>query len=322
LWRLKYKRPKDADSWKYKWAKEDAIKNFSSNLQLVSYRPFDNRYTLYTGKSGGLYARPIYNVMQHFLAGENIGLVAARQCVGDWKYIFCTKLINEFNLTGTAGRFGSGNTFPLYLYPNKDCKTDYLLINNTERTPNLNSEIVQQIAEKLGLNFTPEKEPTENTFAPIDILDYIYAVLHSPTYREKYKEFLKIDFPRVPYPKDASTFWSLVEKGGAIRALHLLESPLLDTFITTYPESGTNQVGKVRYDNGKVYINETQYFDKVPQIAWEFFIGGYQPAQKWLKDRKDRALTFEDILHYQKIIIALTETDSLMKEIDGLGIEW
>jgi predicted helicase len=322
LWRLKYKRPKDADSWKYKWAKEDAIKNFSNNLQLVSYRPFDNRYTLYTGKSGGLYARPIYNVMQHFLAGENIGLVAARQCVGDWKYIFCTKLINEFNLTGTAGRFGSGNTFPLYLYPNKDCKTDYLLINNTERTPNLNSEIVQQIAEKLGLNFTPEKEPTENTFAPIDILDYIYAVLHSPTYREKYKEFLKIDFPRVPYPKDASTFWSLVEKGGAIRALHLLESPLLDTFITTYPESGTNQVGKVRYDNGKVYINETQYFDKVPQIAWEFFIGGYQPAQKWLKDRKDRALTFEDILHYQKIIIALTETDSLMKEIDGLGIEW
>jgi hypothetical protein len=133
---------------------------------------------------------------------------------------------------------------------------------------------------------------------------------------------LKIDFPRVPYPKDAPTFWSLVEKGGAIRALHLLESPLLDTFITTYPESGTNQVGKVRYDNGKVYINETQYFDKVPQIAWEFYIGGYQPAQKWLKDRKDRVLTFEDILHYQKIIIALTETDRLMKEIDGLGIEW
>lgn len=160
------------------------------------------------------------------------------------------------------------------------------------------------------------------TFAPIDLLDYIYAVLHSPTYREKYKEFLKIDFPRVPYPKDAKSFWKLVEKGKAIRELHLLESPLLEHRITQYPIAGTNQVGKVRYEDGKVYINESQYFSNVPQIAWEFYIGGYQPAQKWLKDRKDRTLNFEDINHYQHIIIALTETARLMKEIDDLGMEW
>ncbi|MGI6479841.1 MAG: type ISP restriction/modification enzyme [Salinivirgaceae bacterium] len=155
----------------------------------------------------------------------------------------------------------------------------------------------------------------------MDILDYIYAVLHSPTYRVKYKEFLKIDFPRVPYPKDANTFWQLVKLGGEIRQIHLLESPTVEKYITQYPIDGDNVVTKPNYQNGKVYINDTQYFDNVPETAWNFYIGGYQPAQKWLKDRKDRKLEFEDILHYQKIIVALSETDRLMKEIDKIEIE-
>jgi len=174
-------------------------------------------------------------------------------------------------------------------------------------------------------------------FAPIDILDYIYAVLHSPTYREKYKEFLKIDFPRVPYPKNPNTFWQLVKLGGEIRQIHLLESQIVEKYITQYPIDGDNVVVKPRFINsppekegcppladgvvGKVYINETQYFDNVPEIAWNFYIGGYQPAQKWLKDRKGRKLEFEDISHYQKIIVALSETDRLMKEIDKIEIE-
>ena len=159
--------------------------------------------------------------------------------------------------------------------------------------------------------------------APIDILDYIYAVLHSPTYRDKYKEFLKIDFPRVPYPKDAATFWQLVALGSELRQIHLLESPVVSKLITQYPVGGSNIVGKIRYDvsESNVYINETQYFANVPKVAWEFYIGGYQPAQKWLKDRKERELLFDDILHYQKIIIALTETDRLMNEIDKIEIE-
>jgi predicted helicase len=169
--------------------------------------------------------------------------------------------------------------------------------------------------------FSSEKETTENTFVPIDILDYIYAVLHSPTYREKYKEFLKIDFPRVPYPKDKDTFWQLVKLGGEIRQIHLLESPTVEKYITQYPIDGDNVVIKPNFQNGKVYINDTQYFDNVPEIAWNFYIGGYQPAQKWLKDRKDRKLEFEDILHYQKIIVALAETVRLMKEIDKIKIE-
>jgi very-short-patch-repair endonuclease len=175
---------------------------------------------------------------------------------------------------------------------------------------------------------------SEEVFAPIDILDYIYAVLHSPTYREKYKEFLKIDFPRVPYPKDKETFWQLVKLGGEIRQIHLLESLTVEKYITQYPEDGNNLITKPHFINsppldgcptggvvGKVYINDKQYFDNVPQIAWDFYIGGYQPAQKWLKDRKERTLEFDDILHYQKIIVALYETDRLMKEIIKINIE-
>jgi predicted helicase len=198
---------------------------------------------------------------------------------------------------------------------------------SASRTPNLNMDIVDQIAKGLGLAFVPEKDLSpspspegKGNFAPIDILDYIYAVLHSPSYREKYKEFLKIDFPRVPYPADAEAFWKLVSLGGELRQIHLLESPKVEQYITRYPVGGDKMVGKIRFEaegeKGKVYINETQYFDGVPEVAWNFYIGGYQPAQKWLKDRKERTLDFEDILHYQKIIVALTETERIMREVD------
>ncbi|MCP4152582.1 MAG: DNA methyltransferase, partial [bacterium] len=180
--------------------------------------------------------------------------------------------------------------------------------DNKERKPNLKSEIVNQIAEKINLTFTNEKVETKNTFAPIDILDYIYAVLHSPSYREKYKEFLKIDFPRVPYPKTKTVFRKLVELGGALRTIHLLENPIVEQYITTYPEDGDNMVTrrilKKDYEitdtvnqTGRVRINAKQYFGDVPHAAWEFYIGGYQPAKKWLKDRHGRELGFEDILH-------------------------
>ena len=190
------------------------------------------------------------------------------------------------------------------------------------------------------MRFTAEKEQDTKTFAPIDVLDYIYGVLHSPRYREKYKEFLKIDFPRVPYPKDKATFWKLVQLGGTLRQIHLLEHRVVSKPITQYPVAGNNNVTKPRFEEnyeiitrktianiqtsepvGRVYINDTQYFQMVPQAAWEFYIGGYQPAQKWLKDRKDRMLDFDDIQHYQKIIVALVETDRLMKEIDKIEIE-
>jgi predicted helicase len=171
-----------------------------------------------------------------------------------------------------------------------------------------------KVLEKIKTNLKSEVKPE-------DILDYIYAVLYSPTYREKYKEFLKIDFPRIPYPKNNEIFWKLVEKGKELRLLHLMESPKLREFITTFLESGSNIVEKVKYEDGKVFINDTQYFGNVPEIAWNFYIGGYQPAQKWLKDRKGRTLSNEDLEHYQKIIVALFETERIIREINKIKIE-
>ena len=150
-------------------------------------------------------------------------------------------------------------------------------------------------------------------FAPY-LLDYIYAVLHSPAYRERYKEFLKIDFPRVPYPKSAEEFWQLSQFGTKLRQLHLLKAEV--ALSATYPQTGDNLVGKIKFDGKKVWINDTQYFDNVSQTAWNFYIGGYQPAQKWLKDRKERALSRTDVLHYMKILATLDETARLMAEID------
>lgn len=308
----------------------------AKGVMKVHFRPFDFNYMYQFDKNEHWINSPRNEVMQHFVKGNNIGLVVARQCADDWKYVLCTKYANDFNLTGMAGRYGSGYTFPLYIYPETNGQqtieqSDTSTSSVQGRTPNLNPEIINQIAKQLGLTFTNEKETTQNTFAPIDILDYIYAVLHSPTYREKYKEFLKIDFPRVPYPKDKKVFWQLVKLGGKIRQIHLLESPKVEEFITTYPNAGDNVITRKitktspgyepnDENTGKVWINDEQYFDNVPKIAWEFYIGGYQPAQKWLKDRKGRELSIDDIRHYQKIIVALSETDRLMNEVDKVFV--
>ena len=290
---------------------------YSKGIIKINYRPFDIQYTLQFEKNEHWINSPRLDIMQHFTKGDNIGLVFRRQQPESKDlYVFCTNQTIADGLIRSDNK-GGESTAPLYLYPNEQQAIDKLDL----RTPNLNLEIVKQISDKICLIFTNEIEVTKDTFAPIDILDYIYAVLHSPTYREKYKEFLKIDFPRVPYPKDKNTFWQLVKLGGEIRQIHLLESAVVEKPISKYPHTGTNVVGKTKYENGNVYINETQCFEDVPEVAWNFYIGGYQPAQKWLKDRKDRELQIDDIRHYMKFIVALTETDRLMKEIDKIEIE-
>ena len=315
----------DSRDWQVSFAKKDLQINFPNIgfFTQVNYRPFDFKWTFYTGKTKGFHSYPRYDVMKHLLQ-SNIALITPKQAIKGFQHIFISTIICDKNLIDSAGQFGAGNVFPLYLYLYPDQTGQLNFGTNTARTPNLNPAIIQQMADGLGIAFEAEKS-TQNSFAPIDVLDYIYAVLHSPNYREKYKEFLKIDFPRVPYPSDLSTFRKLVDLGGQIRQIHLLESPIVEEYITEYPIAGDDKVGKIvakptEEHFVKVYINESQYFDKVPKIAWEFYIGGYQPAQKWLKDRKDRTLNFEDILHYQKIIVALTETDRLMKEIDLVGV--
>jgi len=314
--KTKYQIREDGRDWGLQWAIND-LKNNKPKIEKILYRPFDIKYTLYTGKSKGFIAYPRNSLNQHIINKDNLSISFKSQSKFDFSYVFIHKLICESCLFESA--YANNSEFPLYLYPENNGQQT--IDQSDERIPNLNVEIVKEIGDKLGLTFTNEKETTKDTFAPIDILDYIYAVLHSPTYREKYKEFLKIDFPRVPYPKNKDSFWQLVKLGGEIRQIHLLESPLVDTPISKYPITGTNVVSKVRYEAGKVFINETQCFENVPEIAWNFYIGGYQPAQKWLKDRKDRELQIDDIRHYLKIIVALVETDRLMKEIDGVGVE-
>lgn len=229
--------------------------------------------------------------MQNFLKGNNVGLVTARSNKNpETDHFFISKNTTEAKLGESSTQSA---VFPLYVYTEDGSKI-----------PNLKKEIVAEIEKIVG------------KVSPEDIFDYIYAVLHSPNYREKYKEFLKIDFPRAPYPKDAKSFKALVALGAELRSLHLLESPKINQFITTYPIAGSNIVEKLAYKDGKVFINKDQYFGNVPEVAYNFHIGGYQPAQKWLKDRKSRPLSNSDIEHYQKIIAALRETGRIMRNID------
>ena len=323
---------KDKDKWDALQTKSNVLQSeVSSQIRDILYRPFDNRKVFYNPY---FVARPNPKVLGHFI-NDNAGLIICRQGQavggGEWNVVFTCKYLTDQNIY----RRGGGTIFPLYIYPENNGQQT--IEETTERKPNLNQEIVTEIAKKIGLTFTNEKEVTENTFAPIDILDFIYANLHSRKYREKYKEFLKTDFPKVPYPKDKNTFWQLVKLGGEIREIHLLESNKVEDYITSYEMAEdaendhniiTTKIGKKDWEIidtekqlGRIWINESKYFDNIPVTAWEFYIGGYQPAQKWLKDRKERELKFEDILHYQKIIVALTETDRIMKEIDKIEIE-
>jgi len=320
---LKYKRP-NSSGWNYKNAKIDIIKN-SPQINKISYRPFDCRYTAYSGFSSGFMGRPRSETMNH-LTKDNLAISSTRSRRNDASCYFISNNITDKSISSSLD---NNYIFPLYQYPKANGQQ--IIEESNERIPNLNAELVKQLANKLGLPFTNEKEITDSTFAPIDILDYIYAVLHSPKYRKKYKEFLKIDFPRIPYPKVQNTFWQLVKLGGELRQIHLLENPKVEEYITGYPIDGDNtvttKISKKDWEItdkenqlGRIWINAEQYFENIPLKAWEFYIGGYQPAQKWLKDRKERTLNFDDILHYQKIIVALSETDRLMKEIDKIKI--
>jgi predicted helicase len=320
----KYERT-DSAGWSFDKAKNDLLTN-KTFVTRIAYRPFDERFTIYTGYSSGFMGRPRSETMNHLLK-DNLAISSTRSKRSEHSNYFITRSITDKSI---ASSLDNNYIFPLYLYSETK---DQLVFGNSIRKPNFSEIIINDFKQRLGLDFTIEKETLTGsatscakTFAPIDILDYIYAVLHSPKYRETYKEFLKIDFPRVPDPTDQAKFWELVRLGGELRQLHLLESEVVDKRITTYPEDGNNVVDKPRFEladgatTGRVWINGEQYFDGVPGVAWAFYIGGYQPAQKWLKDRKGRELSFDDILHYQKIIVALTETDRLMKEVDVVGV--
>lgn len=322
---------KENSRWKIDDVKRSA-KDFDSNkIVKVNYRPFSAKFLYYDEP---FLERSRKETMQHFLLGKNIGLVTARSNKSETcDHFFLTDKIME---TKFGERTTQSAVFPLYVYPESTRQSSF--DQCLQRTPNLDEEFVDKIAEGINHAFLPDEDlvadleaGVDGSFSPLDLMDYIYAVLHSPTYRETFQEFLKIDFPRVPYPSSSEQFWQLVELGRELREIHLLESPKVEKLITGYPVDGDNIVSRKitktspGYDvisdtHGRVWINDAQYFDKVPLEAWEFYIGGYQPAQKWLKDRRERELSYDDILHYQKIIVALSETARIMKEIDKVEL--
>ena len=283
-----------------------------NKVQPISYRPFDSRLLYYDIKK---IERARFDVMNNFIGKDNVGIVTARSNKSgiECSHFFITQHIVEAKC---GERTTQSCVFPLYIYQEN--------MGKEERTVNFDKELYDKIAK--GLNYIPcyddniLVDPTSEyngVLYPQDLFDYIYAVLHSPSYRERYKEFLKIDFPRIPYPTDWEKFRDLAEKGEELRQLHLMED-LPNSTGVSFPVVGTSQVDCYRWQDNRVYINEEQYFEGVPESAWNFYIGGYQPAQKWLKDRKGVTLSFEDVKHYQGIIYVLQQTGKIMDEIDGL----
>ena len=335
--RRKYSLPPDSRDWKVEFAKNDVLDHNVSIIKCL-YRPLDSRYMAYTGHTKGIVQYPRTVISRNFLAGKNIGLLLTKQTRDEVGAFVCDtpatrKSFSAYDVT---------SVFPLYLYPDEND-----LMGGGERKPNLDPALAAKFAEAVGLRFVeepgravaprppqcvafggrgapalPDEAPPRDEITPEDILHYIYAVLYSPSYRERYREFLKTDFPRVPFPKSAGEFRRLAALGARLVAIHLMESDELDDPPATYPVAGDGKVENVKWkmENdgiGRVWINAEQYFGEVTERSWNFFIGGYQPAQKWLKDRKGRRLSPSDVVHYARILRALDLTAEIMAEIDA-----
>ena len=202
--------------------------------------------------------------------------------------------------------------FPLYLFPDDENSEKLFDQKSAKKVPNLNPEILKKIETKLNLKFGKD-------FSSENLFDYIYAVLHAPKFRKKFREFLKIDFPKIPFECGAETFFKLAELGEKLRKLHLLEFEISEQKnIPIFDGDGNfeNKIEFVKLENGEIKINDGQFFAGVEKEIWEFPIGGYFPAQKFLKDRKNRQLSTDEVFHFQKILISIRETIFLMREID------
>ncbi len=316
--RSSYNLSRDAQDWKVSWAQEDIRSHPDADKHLapILYRPFDLRHTYYTGQSRGFICRPRSNVMRHMLAGPNMGLSTVRgtEIVGGWVHVFASKSLIQHH---TVSLKEVNYLFPLYAYPTEGQERAGLA-----REPNLGKEFVEAVGAAVGLSFTPDgASDLQNSFGPEDVFHYVYAVLHSPEYRRRYADFLKSDFPRVPLTGDLSLFSELAALGERLKSLHLVESEPA-SLAPSFPKSGHNFVDKVRYAMpndeapGRVYINLDQYFEGVSPETWEFSIGGYRPAEKWLKDRRRRTLSYDDVTHYRRICATLAETPNIMARID------
>ena len=366
--------PGDTSDWQMAERRKEIQEDTEWRKKVVDclYRPFDERALFY---HSGAIERGRWRVMEHMLQKPNRGLVTARQQSQQgqsWSLFGVTNHIAEScalsNKTKEISYF-----FPLYTYPPREGELNRQReIGNLSpwpegqggRRPNLDAAFVKDLEQRLDWTFVPDGRgnlgqvcagthrsgsPTAATFGPEDILHYIYAVLHAPSYRSRYAEFLRIDFPRVPLTSDTQLFGTLARLGAKLVGLHTLDdagAPELKTLLTSYPVRGTDEVAKghPRYLApgepdpltgtpllaGRVYINRGnarkresgQYFEGVPPEVWKFQAGGYQVCDKWLKDRRGRTLSNADLTHYRRIIVALQETIRIMEAIDEAIPGW
>jgi len=304
-------------AWRVSEARRELerITNLEKYFTKILYRPFDIREIFF---HPSVVWRTREKIMKHMMK-ENLGLVTCRQqsIKGFYHVLVADTIIESCYISNKTKEIGY--IFPLYLYPEKDKpKKQYsvgammLFESNekyNERKPNFNDEFLKYISKQLGTTPSPE-----------EIFYYIYAILHSPTFRKRYEEFLKTDFPRIPITSDKNLFAKLYKEGKTLVLLHLLKSPAVEKFITKFPVTGSNVVSRVKYDekNKKVFINEVQYFEGIPKEIYEFQIGGYQILEKWLQMRKGKKLSFDEVQHYQKIVVALKETILIMNKIDNI----
>lgn len=345
--RIAYDLGEDTEGWDISSAQNDLNSSgISENLVFpVYYRPFDTRFTYYTGNTHGFISRPLRKVMRNMLSGENLGLVFIRQvALGNEYTHFAVSQSIVDNRTFYSNR-GYSRFAPLYIYPTEQEIAQGLYEPN-ERQPNLALEVIQIFEQQLELRFLENgRGNLISTFGPEDVLHYIYAIFHSPTYRERYDQFLRADFPRVPIPGNVSIFRTLVGLGCRLTEIHLMNSTPENASPVGFPITGDNTVESAHpkyyapdekppgesepLETGRLYISKSnrrsgkrgQYFDGISPEVWEFRIGGYQPMEKWLKDRKGRTLSFNDLDHYRRIAAAIEETILLMEEVDAAIIE-
>ena len=346
LARQAYNLGEDVRDWKVELAQNDLREGGLEKKKIVPilYRPFDVRYTYYTGKSRGFHCMPRHEVMQHMLK-ENLGLMTLRKGLPNYNYswIYATDTIVGHGVYYN-GNQSTEYLFPLYVYLAKE-KTknrsfgSAMMLFEPEadyfaKKPNINEILLTQLSSAY-----------KKTPSPEDIFYYIYAVLYSETYRTKYAEFLKIDFPRVPFTKDYKLFKKVSEYGNRLVNLHLLKSQELGSPIARFQGKGDNRGEKPKYEFseksplsplcqrgeskqnptlvkggeggfGRVYINKTQYFEGISQEVWSYQIGGYQVCDKWLKDRKERILSLDEIQTYCRIVTAIQKTIEIQKSIN------
>ena len=273
----------------------------------VLYRPFDVRWIFY---HDSLVWRTVKCVMRHMLTGENLALVVPKQ----QKDEFGALAANTIGAHKSVAAYDINYYFPLYLYADTDRRDLFSRHEAAKGSPNLNPRVTAALAAAYGHEPTPE-----------EIFHYVYAVLYAPTYRQQYAEFLRLDFPRIPFTTDSKVFQALAGLGERLAVLHLLKSPDLDPPAARFEGLGDGRVAKskgqgFRYDAEvqRVYINQTQYFAPVPAAVWEYQVGGYQVCEKWLKDRKERRLDLDNIRTYCRIVTALQRTIAIQSEIDSI----